>query len=257
MRVVLCSHSSLYSSRVLEALLAAPGVELVGIVNSTRVLTARGAPAQDIARLLRRSGLRYALHLWLATSAYELLAPRRRLQARARTLGVPVLDTPDINAAEGLDFVRELAPDLCLSAYFNQIVRPPLLGLPRLGCINIHPSLLPHNRGVDPLFYARLRGETEGGVTVHRLDAELDTGPILRQRTCELDHGESLMAGYDRLFRLGAELAVEAIAELEAGATGRAQQGEGNYDGWPGREDTARVRGLLGLKDYLRTVRRP
>ncbi len=256
MRVVLGTHSSLYSSRVLEALLAAPGVELAGIVNSTRVLTASGSPLRDIARLLQRSGLRYALHLWLATSGYELLTPGRRLHARARTLDIPVFDTPDVNAAEGLAFVRELAPDLCLSAYFNQIVKPPLLELPRLGCINIHPSLLPHNRGVDPLFYARLRGETEGGVTVHRLDAELDTGPILCQRTCELDHRESLMAGYDHLFRLGAELAVEAISAVETGAAGTAQQEEGNYDGWPGRDDAVQVCGLLGLKDYLRTVRR-
>lgn len=242
---------------MLEALLASPGVQVVGIVNSTRVLTARGPVLRDIGRLLRRSGLRYALHLWLATSAFELLAPRRRLHARARALGIPVLDTADINASEGIAFVRARAPDLCLSAYFNQIVREPLLSLPRLGCINIHPSLLPRNRGVDPLFHARLRGEVNGGVTVHRLDAELDTGPLLRQQACALDHGESLMAGYDRLFRTGAALALEAIAGLEDDSAGSPQQGAGNYDGWPDRQAAAQVRGLLGLEDYLRVVRRP
>lgn len=254
-RVIFCTHSSLYSSQVLEGLLVAPHIELVGIVNSTRVLTARGSPLGDIRRLLQRSGLRYAMHLWLATSGFELLAPRRRLHARARALGIPVLDTADINGAAGLDFVRDLQPDLCLSAYFNQVVREPLLSLPPFGCINIHPSLLPRNRGVDPLFYARLRRESEGGVTVHRLDVELDTGPVLRQRSCRLRQDESLMAGYDRLFRLGAELAVDAIAELDDSVSGRGQLGEGNYDGWPLRPDVARVSGLLGLGDYLRVIR--
>lgn len=253
-RVILCTHSSLYSSRVLEVLLASPAIELVGIVNSTRVLTPKGPALADIRRLLQRSGLRYALHLWLATSGFELLAPRQRLHARARRLGIPLLDTPDINGAEGLEFVRALAPDLCLSAYFNQVVREPLLGLPPFGCINIHPSLLPRNRGVDPLFHARLRGESEGGVTVHRLDAELDTGPVLAQQPCPLGHDESLMAGYARLFRVGAALAVAAIAQLDGRDSGEAQQGDGNYDGWPDRASVARVRGLLGLGDCWRLL---
>lgn len=255
-RILFCSHSSLYSSRVLEVLLAAPQIELVGIVNSTRVLTARGSAVGDIRRLLQRSGLRYALHLWLVTSGFELLAPGRRLHARASSLDLPVLNTTDVNSAESLEFIRALEPDVCLSAYFNQVVREPLLSLPRYGCINIHPSLLPRNRGVDPLFYARLRREPEGGVTVHRLDADLDTGQVLRQRACRLNHDESLVAEYERLFRFGAELAVEAIAEMADRISGEAQPGGGNYDGWPDRRDVARVRGLLGLSDYLRAIRR-
>lgn len=247
-RLILCTHSSLYSSLVLEALLQAPGLEVVGIVNSTRVLSRSGSVLGDVRRLLQRSGLRYALHLLLATSGFELLAPGRRLHARARALGIPLLDTRDINAPDGVTFIRRLEPDVCLTAYFNQIVTEPLLGLPPLGCINIHPSVLPHNRGVDPLFYARLRGETEGGVTLHRLDAELDTGPVLAQQRCTLNHDESLMAGYERLFRLGAELAVKAIATIDDERSGQAQQGEGNYDGWPSKGDVVRVRGLLGWR---------
>ncbi|MFC6669067.1 methionyl-tRNA formyltransferase [Marinobacterium aestuariivivens] len=254
-RLILCTHSSLYSSRVLEVLVAAPHIELVGIVNSTRVLTAKGPPLADIRRLLQRSGLRYALHLWLATSGFELLAPGRRLKAQARRLGIPVLDIADINNADGLAFVRALGPDVCLSAYFNQIVREPLLSLPRFGCINIHPSLLPRNRGVDPLFHARLRGESEGGVTLHRLDAELDTGPVLAQQGSTLNHDQSLMAGYEQLFRIGAALAVDAIAKLDDRQSGQAQQGQGNYDGWPDRAAVAKVRGLLGLREYWRVLR--
>lgn len=255
-RLVLCTHSSLYSSLVLDALLQAPGVEVVGVVNSTRILSRGGSAVADIRRLLQRSGLRYALHLLLATLGFELLAPRRRLHVRARALGVPVLDTQDINAAEGIEFVRRLAPDLCLSAYFNQVVHEPILSLPPLGCINIHPSFLPHNRGVDPLFHARLRGETTGGVTVHRLDARLDTGPVLAQQRCTLDHTESLMAAYARLFSLGATLAVESIASMDDRHSGFAQQGEGNYDGWPAARDAARVSGLLGLGQSLSLIRR-
>jgi methionyl-tRNA formyltransferase len=254
-RLILCTHSSLYASRVLEALLQAPQIEVIGILNSTRVLSRRGSVLGDVRRLLQRSGLRYALHLLLATSGFELLAPGRRLHARARALGIPLLDTRDINAPDGLTFIRRLEPDVCLTAYFNQVVAAPLLGLPPLGCINIHPSVLPHNRGVDPLFHARLRGETSMGVTVHRLDAQLDTGRILAQQSAVLNPNASLMAGYERLFRLGAELAVEAIARIDDRHSGQVQQGEGNYDGWPSQADVAKVRGLLGLGEYWRIVR--
>ncbi len=254
-RLVLCTHSSLYSSLVLETLLRAPQIDVVGVVNSTRVLSRTGSALGDTRRLLQRSGLRYGLHLLLATTGFELLAPNRRLHVRARTLGVPVLNTRDINTAEGVGFIRRLAPDLCLSAYFNQVVREPVLSLPPLGCINIHPSLLPHNRGVDPLFHARLRGEATGGVTVHRLDTQLDTGRILAQQRSTLDHGESLIAGYAGLFSCGAQLAVAAISSLKDSDSGDLQQGEGNYDGWPVSGDVANVSGVLGLRDYLRVVR--
>ncbi len=254
-RLILCTHSSLYSSRVLEALLQAPGLEVVGIVNSTRVLSRNGSALSDVRRLLQRSGLRYALHLLLATSGFELLAPRRRLHARARALGIPLLDTRDINAADGLSFIRALEPDVCLSAYFNQIVEAPLLGLPRLGCINIHPSLLPHNRGVDPLFHARLRAEATMGVTVHRLDAQLDTGPILAQECEVLNPNASLMAGYVRLFSCGVQLAIDVLATLEDNHSGELQPEGGNYDGWPLARDVAVVSGVLGVRDFWRLVR--
>jgi methionyl-tRNA formyltransferase len=254
-RLILCTHASLYSSLVLETLLRAPQIEVVGVVNSTRVLSRAGSALGDTRRLLQRSGLRYALHLLLATSGFELLAPNRRLHVRARALGVPVLDTRDINTPEGIDFVRSLVPDLCLSAYFNQVVREPLLSLPPLGCINIHPSYLPHNRGVDPLFHARLRGEAMGGVTVHHLDEQLDTGRILAQQRCALDHSASLMAGYAGLFSSGAQLAVAVIARLQDRGSGDLQPGEGNYDGWPASGDVSGVPGVLGLRDFLRLVR--
>jgi methionyl-tRNA formyltransferase len=254
-RLILCTHSSLYSSLVLEALLQAPQIEVVGIVNSTRVLSRSGSVLGDVRRLLQRSGLRYALHLLLATSGFELLAPRRRLHARARALGIPLLDTRDINAIDGVIFIRDLDPDVCLSAYFNQVVAEPLLGLPPLGCINIHPSVLPHNRGVDPLFHARLRGDTSMGVTVHRLDAQLDTGRILAQQSAVLNPGASLMAGYAELFSCGAQLAIAELARLNDNQSGELQPDGGNYDGWPAARDVARVAGVLGLGDYLRLVR--
>nr|WP_067295864.1 formyltransferase family protein [Marinobacterium profundum] len=254
-RLILCTHSSLYSSLVLEALLQAPGLEVVGIVNSTRMLSRNGAALTDVQRLLQRSGLRYALHLLLATSGFELLAPRRRLHARAQALGIPLLDTRDINAAGAVSFIRSLDPDVCLSAYFNQIVAEPLLDLPRLGCINIHPSILPHNRGVDPLFHARLRAEATMGVTVHRLDAQLDTGRVLAQQCVVLNPNDSLMAGYVSLFSCGVALAIRVLATLDDNQSGKRQPEGGNYDGWPLAADVARVTGVLGLGDYLKLVR--
>ena len=127
-------------------------------------------------------------------------------------------------------------PDLVVCMGFPWKVPADALAVPRLGWINGHPSLLPHHRGPVPVAWAIRDGEEEFGVTFHRMDAELDTGPILAQKAAplgELCEPEEL---YGRMGPLVIEVLSEALANLAAGREGVVQDG-GDYQSFFGDED--------------------
>ena len=166
----------------------------------------------------------------LAASGHEIACvysrpPRpagrgRRLRAapvaqRAEELGLP-LRTPATLAGEEAEFAA-LGVEVAVVAAYGLLLPPPLLAAPPLGCVNLHPSLLPRWRGAAPIAHAILAGDRETGMTVMRMDAGLDTGPILAQRRLPLPPRATAAALEAQLARLGAAMAVEALAALAAG----------------------------------------
>jgi methionyl-tRNA formyltransferase len=146
------------------------------------------------------------------------------------------------NAPAGLDVVipatragiapllRRYEPDIAICTAFPWKVPPEALAVPRYGWINGHPSLLPEYRGPSPLSWAIRNGESEAGFTFHRMDAELDTGPILAQGTVPLDDEHSWEDLTPKLVSLVGQLLARALARVEAGDPGDAQpEGEGSY----------------------------
>jgi methionyl-tRNA formyltransferase len=143
-------------------------------------------------------------------------------------------------APEGLDIViparrdgmapllRRYEPDLVLCAGFPWKIPPDALAVPRLGAVNGHPSLLPDYRGPSPVAWAIRNGETEIGFTFHRMDAELDTGAILAQATVPLDDEHSWEELTPKLGGVVGELLPAALARIEQGDPGDAQEG-GRY----------------------------
>jgi methionyl-tRNA formyltransferase len=132
--------------------------------------------------------------------------------------------------------LESLRPDLVVCMGFPWKVPAEALEVPRLGWINGHPSLLPHHRGPVPVAWAIRDGEEEFGVTFHRMDAELDTGPILAQKAlpvgelCEPDEF------YGRMGPAVIEVLGEALANLAAGVEASVQEG-GDYQSFFGDED--------------------
>ena len=102
---------------------------------------------------VRRSGIAYSLYLWCATTLADWLCALGGAELSPfRRPGLSVLTTRNLNDAEGLRFLAECAPDILVSAFFNQRLNAAALALPTRGCLNIHPSLLPEAKGVDPVF---------------------------------------------------------------------------------------------------------
>lgn len=235
-RVLLCTSGGLCGALVMRRLAADPRVHLAGVVLSSRVFSKRASWLGGVWSHYRRSGLRYLLYLWAATGLADLLGWRATLQPvrdQAAGLGCPVHETRDINAAEEQAFVAACRPDLLVSAFFNQRIGPQVLAHPRAGAVNIHPSLLPALKGVDPVFYARLRGIVPVGVTLHRLAEELDTGPILAQAQLVQHAGESVLRTTARLYERGAVLLLAQLGDILDGTPGQVQAPVIDYDSWP------------------------
>jgi methionyl-tRNA formyltransferase len=148
----------------------------------------------------------------------------------AREAGVPVLEVARLRDPRTLDALAVLSPDLICAACFPRLLPDTLLRLPRLGAINLHPSLLPAYRGPDPLFWIFHDGLEHAGVTIHLMDEGADTGDILAQRAIVLPDGIPYGAAEDACATAGAALLLEAISALEAEDAARRPQPPGR---WP------------------------
>ncbi len=126
--------------------------------------------------------------------------------------------------------LASVRPDLVVCMGFPWKIPADALAVPRLGWINGHPSLLPRHRGPIPIAWAIRNGDDEIGVTFHRMDAELDTGPILAQRPFSLGDLEPPEAFYQRLGPTVVETLAEALERLAAGEDGTPQEEGGEYE---------------------------
>lgn len=111
-------------------------------------------------------------------------------------------------------FLKNLSADLMVVVAYGMLLPLNVLHSPRLGCINIHPSLLPRWRGAAPIQRAILAGDTKTGVTIMQMDKELDTGPILHKVECGIQHDDTSQTLHDRLALLGAEALLTTLNHL-------------------------------------------
>lgn len=135
----------------------------------------------------------------------------------ASQFNLPVLQPLKARAEDFVATLRELKPDLIVVVAYGQILSQAILDIPRLGCLNVHTSLLPKYRGAAPVQWAILDGEPETGVTIMQMDAGLDTGDILTRTQTPIQPEDNSQTLHDRLAILGAELLVETIPQVAAG----------------------------------------
>ena len=137
---------------------------------------------------------------------------------------LPVYQPATLKNGEALEQLKALAPDLIAVAAYGKILPQDILDLPKLGCINVHSSLLPKYRGAAPIHWAILKGEEETGVTIMHMAAGLDTGDMILSRATPIDPDETVEQLHDRLARIGAELLSEAVVRLADGTAPRIPQ---------------------------------
>src|SRR6266446_1308581 len=135
----------------------------------------------------------------------------------AASRGIEVDQPADLEDAQFQEQLKFRKPDIIVVAAYGLILPRAVLEIPRYGALNIHASLLPRWRGAAPIQRALLAGDRETGVSIMRMDAGLDTGPVLAQRNVPIAEDEDAGTLHDKLAALGADMMVMTLAELQEG----------------------------------------
>lgn len=131
--------------------------------------------------------------------------------------GVTVHQPEKLNDGTFEAWLKDKDPDLCVVAAYGRLLKQPILDVPRMGFLNIHPSLLPKYRGPSPIQTAILNGDTKTGVTIMKVTLEMDAGPIMLQAEAPIHPEDTSLSLTNRLAQLGATLLDKALTLLETG----------------------------------------
>lgn len=131
--------------------------------------------------------------------------------------GIEVLQPVRVKTPEAIAKLAEYEADVFIVAAFGQILSQEILDMPRLGCINIHASLLPRYRGCSPIQHVLIDGEEETGITIMQMDAGIDTGDMLYKKKIKIAPEDTFETLHDKLMVLGGEAITEALPLIESG----------------------------------------
>ena len=145
----------------------------------------------------------------------------------AEEKGLQILQPEKVrNNEEFISKIKDLKPDVICVVAYGKILPKEILDIPKIGCINVHGSLLPKYRGAAPIQWAVLNGDRETGITTMYMDVGMDTGDMILKQKVTIGDDETTGELWDRLSKIGGELLVKTLKEIENGTAKRIKQGE-------------------------------
>ena len=230
-RVLFFGMQGNFSAPSLTVLLES-GIEVAAVIVPASPVP--GSKPPTIKRLERPRVVRSMLPL-LNTFAHASIVQTAWIR------GIPVWEVNRLADPETVATLMVYQPDVICVACFSQLIPRVIIDLPRLGCLNVHPSLLPANRGPVPLFWTFREGQETTGVTIHCIDERMDSGDILAQEALKVSEGISYEHLEAQCASLGASLLQSAIWQLFKGSIARIPQDEtrSSYHSFPSDEDFA------------------
>lgn len=256
LRLVIIAYDSLYANPIFLPLFNEPFTEISAIFISDCILHNR-SKLSSLLFLYKKHGFRYFIFKSLDQIIYKLTNlkiynKQTRFLRKAKKRNIPIINVKDINSFEVISKIKRFEPDLLIS-YSNQILKKEVLGLPKLGSLNIHPGYLPLYRGVASSFWAMLNENEFGGVTIHYMAEKLDCGDIVNRGKVLIAKNKSLHKHNFLCCKLGGELLLGSLKDIQAGEVKRIKQEKGNYYSWPEQKDVKKylTKGfkLFSLKD--------
>jgi len=237
-KVVLFSGESVFGSTIINRLLNKQSFDLIGVFYSTRVYK-KSSSIFSFYQVLSITGMQYYWNIVKLNAPFaKLFYPEvTRTGKVCRQNGIPIFYASDVHWPANIEIITQLKPDIILSAYFNQLIKEPILSFPA-EVLNIHPGILPEYRGLDPLLQQIIHGEDHLGMTLHRVDETFDTGEILRQKTMLRDKTKSLFELYMEIWEQGVDMLEDYILfgkQPIENLTERQQRS--SYFSWPTKKD--------------------
>jgi methionyl-tRNA formyltransferase len=228
-RILFLGMSGRFSLHSLRALLES-GIEVCAVV----IPAANDAIADGVAFYRREQARPIGSTLPVLNASVE-----RSIVQLAWERKIPVWEVSNLSDTATISTFATYQPDIVCVACFSQRIPRVFLEIPRLGCLNVHPSLLPANRGPVPLFWTFKQGSEQTGVTIHLIDESMDGGDILAQEVIEVKNGVSYAQLELACALLGERLLSQTVLKLYEGDVIPVPQDEASssYHGFPGDED--------------------
>ncbi len=251
MRLVILTLPHVYANTLVKNLIQEYGDAIQLIIEPTQQL--RGRSTIGMVRYYwQRSGWRYVFAQGIKLELFQLLAPLyswlghnvnnkffsyRKLAA---IQGIPVRRFADINALDALTAIHLAQPEIIVSVLFSQILQREILQSVSGKVINFHPAYLPYYKGISPIFWSMVNGESFVGATVHRIDEGVDTGNILAQTKIPITNHDTEDTLYWKCVQEGSRLLISVINALRRGEIPSYVHLGGSYFSFPTKEAVRR-----------------
>jgi methionyl-tRNA formyltransferase len=242
MRIALLTTDAAVSAKAVRLFIDSHRHEIVLVADSSPFRSPSGPPTKRTLRALWRSRLLLAPYL-----VVNFVLPRltgRSLRTFCRTRGIGFLSLGDVNASVTIAALHESGAEALLLYHFDQILSAGTIAQFPDRIVNVHPSLLPAQRGPVPTIHLLLEPLPRAGVTVHRVTPTIDDGAILAQSEIALPEGASAVGAARHLHLAAIPVMATALDMLKTGATGTPQAMRLPYCGFPTAAMVRRVRGL-------------
>lgn len=262
-RIVLLTSPCVYGAIIINTIAQHEGVELAAVGLTNRVYKNKGILA-TVRTAVKRMGWRYTIYNALVgDAAWTWLRLTRRPHGLASVPKENVWPIDDINSPETVAKIRAVQPDYVVSFYFNQWIGPDVREAPKQVCINMHPSRLPQFRGPDPAFRMLERGQSHGGLTIHRVTDEFDGGEVLAQVAQDVSLNASVFSNYCNWAEHGANFVSDWLVTHETDASSplqpAAKDGSTEYDSFPTPEEVKQFakngKRLISLRELCQRLR--
>ena len=267
MKIAILVLDHIYANKVVKDLIEEFDKEIVLIIES-KVLIPKKSQFVSLLKYLRVSSVDYVVNQIIKFQLYKLLSFIYILAFPKSTLGkfysykkvaqknhIKLGETKDINSKDSIETLMKYDPDLLVSVFFNQILKPRTLKIPKFGCINIHPAYLPNYKGISPVFWSLARGQKYSGVSIHFMDENVDTGKIIKRAKIKINKNDSEDSLYWKCVKIGSPLLILAIKNIRSGKAKLLENKGGTYFSLPTKQATnlfrKRKRKYFRLKEFL------
>ncbi len=270
-RIVIFTLDCLYSHAAVSILIKKYHNDIALVCFSDRYGPKYGSFFHQLVKYFKRGGFRFVVYMayfflfydFFSVCQYWFLgrkAPMARLDKLCKEYKVKILKTKDVNCLNVEEVLKELNPDIGISAYFDQIIKPNILSIPLYGMFNIHPGILPDYRGPFPTIYTAIAQSSFCGSTIHIMNEKLDEGDIISIQKVPFLKNNSIMFYEWKVMRLGGNKMVEILEEINRNISySLYPQERGAYKGYPKKNDINKMYSLgyklYSFKDFLKILK--
>jgi methionyl-tRNA formyltransferase len=265
--IIVLTLDHLYANKVIKDLIESYPNNISLIVDSD-VIVPKKSNLAGFLKYLKISGAYYVfaqsvklLTCKLLSKTYPLIFPTRTkgkfypFKKMAKKRGIKVVKIKEINDPMVQKILIANKPDLFVSVFFNQLLKPDTINIAKFGAINIHPAYLPDYKGMSPVFWALANGEKQTGVSIHQIDGKIDTGKIIARLKIKIENGENEDSLYWKCVKAGSPLLVSAIDSIFNKTVKYSQNSGGRYFSFPTRQAVANLKkhgsGFFEVFHYL------